>query len=89
LPEYAWVGVGRTDGIDQVRLFSLQLSLFAYQSRFEKGEFAAILYRKTRIELIKNETIWLSQTPHVIGSRGWDAALERIMSWYSRAPSSD
>lgn len=40
----------------------------------EKGEATAILYRKSRFELIESATYWLSPTPDIVGI-GWDAAL--------------
>lgn len=45
------------------------------------GEFSAILYRKSRFKLLESKTFWLSETPDTAGSRGWDAALPRIVSW--------
>lgn len=45
------------------------------------GEFSAILYRKERFKLIDCKTFWLSETPEVAGSKGWDAALPRIVTW--------
>lgn len=45
------------------------------------GEFSAILYRTARLELLESGTFWLSPTPGVTGSKGWDAALERIATW--------
>lgn len=46
-----------------------------------KGEAASIFYRKARFELIESGTFWLSQTPEVAGSFGWDAACTRICTW--------
>lgn len=46
-----------------------------------RGEFSAILYDSTRVEALASGTFWLSPTPDVVGSRGWDAALERIATW--------
>ena len=46
-----------------------------------EGEFSAIFYRKSRFELLNHDTFWLSETPDVVGSVGWDAALERIATW--------
>ena len=46
-----------------------------------KGEFSAILYKRDRLEVFENKTFWLSPTPDVPGSKGWDAALERIATW--------
>ncbi len=43
----------------------------------DNGEFSPIFYKKTILQLLDWETIWLSETPEV-PSRGWDAALPRI-----------
>jgi endonuclease/exonuclease/phosphatase family metal-dependent hydrolase len=45
------------------------------------GEYSAILYKRDRVEMLENHTFWLSPTPDVPGSKGWDAALERIATW--------
>src|SRR5215471_17276220 len=45
------------------------------------GEYSAILYKRDRLEPLENKTFWLSPTPEVPGSKGWDAALERIATW--------
>ena len=44
------------------------------------GEFSAILFRNDRFKVIRHSTFWLSDTPE-IPSRGWDAALPRIVTW--------
>jgi endonuclease/exonuclease/phosphatase family metal-dependent hydrolase len=62
LPDFAWVGVGRDDGV-------------------RKGEFAAIFYRRARFTLLDQGTFWLSETPDVPGSMGWDACCIRIVTW--------
>lgn len=46
-----------------------------------KGEFSAILYRKSRFKLIETDTFWLSETPEKIGAKGWDADYPRIVTW--------
>jgi len=45
----------------------------------EGGEFSPVLYRADVWECEKSETLWLSKTPK-IPSRGWDAALNRIVT---------
>jgi endonuclease/exonuclease/phosphatase family metal-dependent hydrolase len=45
------------------------------------GEFSAILYRKIRFKLVTSATFWLSESPQTPGSKGWDAALPRIVTW--------
>lgn len=46
-----------------------------------KGEYAAVFYRKDKYELEKSGNFWLSPNPDSVASVGWDAALERIVSW--------
>ncbi len=46
-----------------------------------QGEFSAIFYRKDRFKPLGSGTFWLSDTPNVPGSKGWDAAITRICSW--------
>ncbi|MBC8182040.1 endonuclease/exonuclease/phosphatase family protein [candidate division KSB1 bacterium] len=45
------------------------------------GEFSPIFFLKDRFELLQDSTMWLSETPAVIGSKSWDAALPRIVTW--------
>lgn len=45
----------------------------------EKGESAAILYRKNRFVPLSKKTLWLSETPEMV-SKGWDAALNRTVT---------
>jgi endonuclease/exonuclease/phosphatase family metal-dependent hydrolase len=45
------------------------------------GEHCAVLFRKDRVEVLDQNTFWLSETPEVAGSRSWDAALPRIVTW--------
>jgi endonuclease/exonuclease/phosphatase family metal-dependent hydrolase len=47
----------------------------------EAGEMAALFYRRDRFDLLDSGHLWLSETPAVVGSRGWDAALPRIATW--------
>jgi endonuclease/exonuclease/phosphatase family metal-dependent hydrolase len=44
-------------------------------------EASAILYRADRFELLAHDTFWLSETPSVRGSLGWDARYPRIVTW--------
>ena len=62
LPEYDYVGVGRTDGAT-------------------KGEYSPVFFLKEKFEVLEKGNFWLSETPDVPGSKGWDAALERIASY--------
>lgn len=47
----------------------------------QQGEFAPILFRKERFQLLASGHFWLSDTPDIPGSRGWDGACERMASW--------
>lgn len=46
-----------------------------------EGEYSAFFFRKSRFDLLKTGNFWLSQTPEVPGSMGWDAACERMVTW--------
>ena len=45
------------------------------------GEFSAIIFRKSRFELIKGGTFGLSEKPDVPGLRSWKTACPRIATW--------
>jgi len=47
----------------------------------QDGEYAAILYRASRLTVRRTGTFWLSDTPDVVRSNTWGAALERICTW--------
>ncbi|KAF4928818.1 hypothetical protein CGCF245_v012473 [Colletotrichum fructicola] len=44
------------------------------------GEFSPIFFQPGAWDLVENRTYWLSETPDVAGSVGWDAALPRIVT---------
>lgn len=46
-----------------------------------KGEYSAIFYDTTKLQLLSNDMFWLSETTNVAGSKGWDAAITRIVTW--------
>lgn len=46
-----------------------------------KGEYTCIFYQKDKFEVLDQGNFWLSETPDVPGSVGWDAALERVATW--------
>ena len=54
------------------------------------GEYSAIYYHNKKVNLLKTETFWLSETPKK-PSIGWDAALNRIvtMGVFSRIDSNE
>lgn len=47
----------------------------------EKGEYSALWYKKDRFTVLDSGYFWLSETPEIAGSKGWDGACERIASW--------
>jgi endonuclease/exonuclease/phosphatase family metal-dependent hydrolase len=47
----------------------------------QKGEYSAIFYDTTRLQAIQSKTFWLSETPEVPGSKSWDAAITRVVTW--------
>jgi endonuclease/exonuclease/phosphatase family metal-dependent hydrolase len=46
----------------------------------EEGEFCPVFFNKNRFTLEEQETFWLSESPSLAGSKGWDAALPRIVT---------
>lgn len=46
-----------------------------------KGEYSAIFYDTTKLQLLSASMFWLSETTGVAGSKGWDAAITRIVTW--------
>jgi len=47
----------------------------------EAGEYSPLFYNEHKFKLLSSGTFWLSQTPLVAGSRGWDAACNRVVTW--------
>lgn len=47
----------------------------------DRGEFSPILYKSSQFRLTETKVSWLSETPDVPGSVGWDADQTRIVTW--------
>jgi endonuclease/exonuclease/phosphatase family metal-dependent hydrolase len=62
---YTIRGVGRNDG----------------ENNSASGEASPVLYHTDRFREVEWGTWWLSETPDVPGSKGWDAAITRIATW--------
>ena len=45
------------------------------------GEASPVMFRKDRFALLARGQWWLSETPEQVGSKGWDAALPRVVAW--------
>ncbi|MDT0678636.1 endonuclease/exonuclease/phosphatase family protein [Autumnicola musiva] len=73
--------------VTRTQLTDMQNFLPGYQSigvgrdGGKKGEYSPIFYAKDRFEVLDNSTFWLSETPEKVASKGWDAALPRIVTW--------
>jgi endonuclease/exonuclease/phosphatase family metal-dependent hydrolase len=70
---------------DQMVDLQKRLSAFRYvgvgrDDGKEKGEYSAIYYDTTRLQVLLSGTFWLSLTPEVAGSKSWDAAITRIVT---------
>ena len=46
-----------------------------------KGEYAPIFYKKNNIRCLTKGHFWISETPDVVGSKGWDANQCRICTY--------
>ncbi len=46
-----------------------------------QGEFVPVMFKTNRFELVDSGFFWLSETPEVPGSKSWDTALTRMLSW--------
>jgi endonuclease/exonuclease/phosphatase family metal-dependent hydrolase len=47
----------------------------------QAGEYSAIFYDTTRLVLLQQATFWLAEQTNIPGKKGWDAAIERIVTW--------
>lgn len=47
----------------------------------EKGEMTALYFKRDRFEKLDGGHFWLSETPDIPGSKNWDAALTRMVTW--------
>lgn len=46
-----------------------------------KGEYSAIFYDTARLQVLATKMFWLSETPEAPGSKSWDAAITRMVTW--------
>lgn len=72
--------------LEQLEDLSKSLQKFKYvgvgrDDGREKGEYSAILYDSFRLKLLDQSTFWLSENPQQSGSKGWDAAFPRVVTW--------
>jgi endonuclease/exonuclease/phosphatase family metal-dependent hydrolase len=57
--------------------------------KWAHGEMTPIFWNADRLEVIDAGHYWLSQEPHVPGSRGWDAKHPRVVTWAVLGPRDD
>lgn len=72
--------------VNQLRDLQLMLSSYSHygvgrDDGKTKGEFSPIFYNTYKFKKLKGGTFWLSKTPKVVGSIGWDAAITRICTY--------
>jgi endonuclease/exonuclease/phosphatase family metal-dependent hydrolase len=70
----------------QVQDLKTGLTRFAYvgvgrDDGKTNGEYVAIFFDSTRFQLLQQGHFWLSETPDVPGSKGWDAQITRMATW--------
>jgi endonuclease/exonuclease/phosphatase family metal-dependent hydrolase len=46
-----------------------------------KGEYSAILYRRSQLSLSRSDTFWFSDTPERVASTSWGNSITRICTW--------
>ena len=46
-----------------------------------RGEYVPIFFKRDRFEKVDSGHFWLSKTPDVPGSKDWDAAITRMVTW--------
>lgn len=54
-----------------------------------RGEMGSIFFLKDKFDVLDKSTFWLSETPDIAGSKGWNAVLPRIVSWVKFSRKSD
>jgi endonuclease/exonuclease/phosphatase family metal-dependent hydrolase len=47
----------------------------------DDDEYSALIYNRTRVNVIDQGTFWLSKSPSTTATKDWGAALPRIASW--------
>jgi endonuclease/exonuclease/phosphatase family metal-dependent hydrolase len=65
----------------QQRLPDFKYAGVARDDGKQKGEYSAIFYDTARLKLLHSETFWLSESPTIPGSKSWDAAITRVVTW--------
>lgn len=53
----------------------------ARDAAHDDGEMMTVFFRRDRFEKLDGGHFWLSETPELPGSRSWDAACPRMVTW--------
>ena len=69
--------------VDQIREFlkGYQKEGVARDDGKESGEYSVIFYDSARFVRKDGGTFWLSETPDIPGTKSWNAACNRIVTW--------
>ncbi|MFP5385314.1 MAG: endonuclease/exonuclease/phosphatase family protein [Bacteriovoracia bacterium] len=57
-----------------------------HRSWIKERMYPTFFIRKDMFELLKSEDLWLSETPDVAGSKSFDSAFPRLMTWMKIQP---
>ncbi len=47
----------------------------------DKSEHTAIFYNVNQLYCLEGHTFWLSETPHISGSKSWESSHSRLATW--------
>ena len=57
-----------------------------HRSWIKERMYPTLFLKKDKFEFLKSEDLWLSETPNVAGSKSFDSAFPRLMTWVSIQP---
>ncbi|HXH73810.1 MAG TPA: endonuclease/exonuclease/phosphatase family protein [Bacteriovoracaceae bacterium] len=58
----------------------------AHRSWIKERMYPSFFIRKSKFEILKSDDIWLSETPQIAGSRSFESAFPRLMTWVKVQP---
>jgi endonuclease/exonuclease/phosphatase family metal-dependent hydrolase len=81
-PDLIGTQEGLQDQIDDIRACFPEYGVLG-EARFggQRDEYNAIFYRKDRFDVEGQGNFWLSDAPHVAGSRTWGNLVPRMATW--------
>lgn len=57
-----------------------------HRSWIKERMYPSFFIRKDYFEVLKNEDLWLSETPDIAGSKSFESAFPRLMTWMKFQP---